>query len=140
MWIADVKPDTGRIQICADVNSTLASICKNLLVTEQNIDFQITESPVTHSEVISFTPFEAPVNSTINVCVYVFKSDTGDCDSGTVRSDNRIHDFLVFSRISSVFYDEEDERWYEYGKCYMNTQGSGEICPEDEGIGTPSLE
>jgi hypothetical protein len=140
VWVADVKPDIGRIQICADVNSTLASICKNLVITEQDIDFQIAESPITHSEILSFTPFEAPVNSSVNVCVYVFKSDTGDCDSGTVRSDNRIHDFLVFSNTSPVFYDYEDGRLYEYGKCYMNTQGSGEICPEDEGIGMPILD
>jgi hypothetical protein len=38
VWLADVKPDTGEVQLCIDVNTTFASICKKFDVGALKID------------------------------------------------------------------------------------------------------
>jgi hypothetical protein len=87
-----------------------------------------------------------PINSTFDVCVYVFKTDTGHCDDGVAtanlpKEEGKIQDVLVFTHISPVFYSEEDGRLYHFGHCYaahsVNRNQSLPSCPEDEGVNLP---
>jgi hypothetical protein len=84
VWLANVKPDTGHVQLCVDVNTTFSSICKMFDVGAIKIDYNLTEAPVVNLGVFNLTRMQAPINSTFDVCVYVFKTDTGHCNDGVV--------------------------------------------------------
>ena len=45
---------------------------------------------------------------------------------------------MLFTKVKSVFYDEETERVYEYGQCYLEKDGS-KLCIEDEGVQYPEM-
>ena len=46
VWLANVKPYTGHVQLCVDVNTTFASICKAFDSGALRLDYNVTEVPV----------------------------------------------------------------------------------------------
>jgi len=112
----------------------------------------VTEAPVVNAGTFNLTRTQAPLNSTFDVCVYVFKTDTGDCDDGIVtailpKEECQSRDLMLFTRISPVHYDKQDGRLYHFEHCYAShTTEKNQIspppsfCPEDEGVAVPNLD
>ena len=147
VWLADVKPDTGQVQLCIDVNTTFTSLCKKFDAGGLKIDNNVTEVPVVNAGEFKLTRTQAPINSTFDVCLYVFKTDTGSCTDGIVTADlskeeGKIQDLMLFTHISPVYYDEQDGRLYHFDHCYANhspdKNQSLQFCPQDEGVAVPN--
>src|SRR5437016_5730995 len=99
-------------QFRLDNKSLLASYAK-FDVGASKIDYNVTEAPVVKLGVFNLTTTQAPMNSIFDVCVHVFKTDTGHCADGVVtanlpKEEGKVQDVLVFTRISPVFYSEPD--------------------------------
>jgi hypothetical protein len=111
------------------------------------LDYNVTEVPVVNAGTFNLTRTQAPLNSTFDVCVYVFKTDTGDCADGRVtanlpKEEGQIQDLMLFTRISPVYYDKQDGRLYHFEHCYTSQSTdknqSLPFCPEDEGVAVPN--
>jgi hypothetical protein len=149
VWLANVKPDTGQVQLCVDVNTTFSSVCNKFDAGALKIDYNVTEAPVVNAGTFNLTRTQAPLNSTFDVCVYVFKTDTGDCDDGIVtanlpKEEGQIQDLMLFTRISPVYYDKQDGRLYHFEHCYTSHSTDKNhipptpFCYKDEGVAVPN--
>jgi hypothetical protein len=146
VWLANVKPDTGRVQLCVDVNTTFSSVCKKFDAGALKLDYNVTEVPVVNAGIFNLIRTQAPLNSTFDVCVYVFKTDTGDCADGIVtanlpKEEGQIQGLMLFTRISPVYYDEQDGRLSHFDHSYANhfpDKNKSPLCFEDEGVRVPN--
>jgi len=137
VWIADVKPDHDDVELCVDVIATGAFKCKRLDATKIEADESLTDVPVVNAGLFKFSA--APVNSTVVACLYVSKTNTGDCSSSesTNVPGNNTTNILLFTRINPAYYNPHDGRVYEYDREYHLPDGTNRTFV-DEGIAVPS--
>jgi hypothetical protein len=140
VWLADVKPDTGMVQVCVDIPDTGASKCKKFDGSASKKEsLGISSDPtIIDAGIYKLGLERAKENSTLIGCVYVFKDDTGYCTKDKILPINEIHAIMLFTKVKPVFYDKETGRLYRYGQCYFENE-STKYCVEDEGIQYPQL-
>lgn len=131
-----MKPDSNDIKLCVDIIDTGAFKCKRFDATSIRPDYSLTDAPVVNAGLFEFSSSEAPVNSTVIACLYVFKTYTGDCSETKNNEGNRIEDILLFTRINPAYYDQEDGRVYEYNREYHIPDGTNRTIV-DEGVAVP---
>jgi len=140
VWLADVKPDTGMIQVCVDIADTGASKCKKFDGSASKKEsLGVSSDPtIIDAGIYKLGLERAKENSTLIGCVYVFKDDTGYCAKDKISPINETHAIMLFTKVKPVFYDKETGRLYRYGQCYFENE-STKYCVEDEGIQYPQL-
>ena len=140
VWLADVKSNTGTVKICIDIPETGSSSCKKFDASSSRADSvgESSEPIIIDAGIYNLELDNALENSTLTGCVYVFKNDDGYCTEDTISPVNETHEMMLFTKVKSVFYDEETERVYEYGQCYLEKDGS-KLCIEDEGVQYPEM-
>lgn len=140
VWLADVKPDTGIVQVCVDIPDTGAFKCKKFdgSASKKESLGLASEPIIIDAGIYKLNLNNAMENSTLTGCVYVFKDDTGYCGKDTVSPINETHAMMLFTKVNPVFYDKETGRIYEYGQCYFEKEGSSS-CIEDEGVQYPEI-
>jgi hypothetical protein len=140
VWLADVKPDTGMVQVCVDIPDTGASKCKKFDGSASKKEsLGISSDPtIIDAGIYKLGLERAKENSTLIGCVYVFKDDTGYCTKDKILPINETHAIMLFTKVKPVFYDKETGRLYRYGQCYFENE-STKYCVEDEGIQYPQL-
>jgi hypothetical protein len=132
VWLADVKPDTGMVQVCVDIPDTGASKCKKFDGSASKKEsLGISSDPtIIDAGIYKLGLERAKENSTLIGCVYVFKDE--------ILPMNETHAIMLFTKVKPVFYDKETGRLYRYGQCYFENE-STKYCVEDEGIQYPQL-
>lgn len=140
VWLADVKPDTGMVQVCVDIPDTGASKCKKFdgSANKKESLGVSSDSTIIDAGIYKLGLERAKENSTLIGCVYVFKDDTGYCTKDKILPMNETHAIMLFTKVKPVFYDKETGRLYRYGQCYFENE-STKYCVEDEGIQYPQL-
>jgi hypothetical protein len=140
VWLADVKSNTGKVQVCLDIPETGASDCKKFDASASRKDsLGLPSDPIVIDAGMYKLDLDNTLeNSTLTGCVYVFKDDTGYCSKDTVSPVNKTHEMMLFRTVQPVFYDKETGRLYEYGQCYSEKEGS-DFCVEDEGVQYPEM-
>ncbi|HKQ22240.1 MAG TPA: hypothetical protein VJS91_09385 [Nitrososphaeraceae archaeon] len=140
VWLADVKSNTGTVQVCVDIPETGSSSCKKFDASSSRADSvgQSSEPIIIDAGIYNLGLDNALENSTLTGCVYVFKTDNGYCTEDTIPPVNETHEMMLFTKVKSVFYDDETGRVYEYGQCYLEKDGS-KLCIEDEGVQYPEM-
>ena len=138
VWLADVKPDTGMVQVCVDIPDTGASKCKKFDGSASKKEsLGVSSNPtIIDAGIYKLGLERAKENSTLIGCVYVFKDDTGYCAKDKISPMNETHAIMLFTKVKPVFYDKETGRLYRYGQCYFENEGT-KYCVEDEGIQYP---
>jgi hypothetical protein len=141
VWLADVKPNTGTVQVCVDIPETGSSLCKKFDASSSRSDSvgQSFEPIIIDAGIYNLGLNNALENSTLTGCVYVFKADDGYCTEDTISPVNETHEMMLFTKVKSVFYDKDAGRVYEFGRCYLEKDGS-KLCIEDEGVQYPGKE
>ncbi|MGC1132274.1 MAG: hypothetical protein WA941_05595 [Nitrososphaeraceae archaeon] len=137
VWIADVKPDSDDVELCVDVIETGAFKCKRFDATIIEPDESLTDVPVVNAGLFEFSTSQAPVNSTVVACLYVFKTYTGDCSESTIGPGKNTTNILLFTRINPAYYNKDDGRVYEYDREYHLPDGTNRSFV-DEGVAVPS--
>ena len=137
VWIAEVKPDSDDVKLCVDVIETGAFKCTRFDATMVEQSESLTDVPVINAGLFAFSTSQAPLNSTIVACLYVFKTYTGDCSESTNDRGNNTTNILLFTRINPAYYNQEDGRVYEYDREYHLPDGTNRIFV-DEGVAVPS--
>jgi hypothetical protein len=140
VWLADVKSNTGKVQVCLDIPETGASDCKKFDASaSKNESLGLPSDPtVIDAGMYKLGLYNTLENSTLTGCVYVFKDDTGYCSKDTISPVNETHAMMLFTKVQPVFYENETGRLYEYGQCYLEKDGS-KFCVEDEGVQYPEM-
>ena len=140
VWLADVKPDTGMVQVCVDIPDTGASKCKKFDGSANKKEsLGVSSDPtIIDAGIYKLGLERAKENSTLIGCVYVFNDDTGYCAKDKISPMNETHAIMLFAKVKPVFYDKETGRLYRYGQCYFENE-STKYCVEDEGIQYPQL-
>jgi hypothetical protein len=140
VWLADVKSNTGKVQVCLDIPETGASDCKKFDASaSKNESLGLPSDPtVIDAGMYKLGLNNTLENSTLTGCVYVFKDDTSYCSKDTISPVNETHEMMLFTKVQPVFYDNETGRLYEYGQCYLEKDGS-KFCVEDEGVQYPEM-
>lgn len=110
VWLADIRPDSNDVELCVDIIDTGTFKCKRFDATSIRPNYSITDAPVVDAGLFDFSSSEAPVNSTVVACLYVFKTYTGDCSDTKNNESNSIENILLFTRINPAYYDQEDGR------------------------------
>jgi hypothetical protein len=140
VWLADVKPNTGEVQMCVDIPETGASSCKKFDASASKKEsLGLPSDPI----IIDAGTYKLKLNgvtenSTVIGCVYVFKDETGSCGKDRIMPVNETHTMMLFTKVKPVFYDKETGRLYKYGQCYLENSSS-KLCVEDEGVQFPAL-
>ena len=140
VWVADVKSDTGEVQVCVDIPETGASSCKKFDGSASKKEsLGLTSDPI----IIDAGTYKLKLNgvlenSTVIGCVYVFKDETGSCGKDRISPVNETHTMMLFTKVKPVFYDKETGRLYKYGECYLDSNGP-KLCVEDEGVQFPAM-
>ena len=141
VWLADVKSNTGDVQVCVDIPETGASSCKKFDASaSKNESLGLPSDPI----IIDAGTYKlrhngVPENSTVIGCVYVFKDETGSCGKDRITPLNETHTMMLFTKVKPVFYDKETGRLYKYGQCYLENNSGSNLCVEDEGVQSPTL-
>jgi hypothetical protein len=140
VWLADVKSNTGKVQVCLDIPETGASDCKKFDASASKKDsVGLSSDPtIIDAGIYKLGLNNTVENSTLTGCVYVFKDDTGYCSEDRISPVNETHEIMLFTKVQPVFYDKETGRPYEYGQCYLQKEGS-KLCIEDEGVQYPEM-
>lgn len=140
VWLVDVNPNTGKVQVCIDVPDTGASSCRKFDASASRKDSlgKSNEPIVIDGGIYSIPSSNVLNNSKIIGCVYVFKSDTGYCSQERNIPTNETYTMLLFTKVKPVYYDKDAGRLYKYGECYKN-EDSSKICVEDEGVAYPDM-
>ena len=140
VWLADVKPDTGKVQVCVDIPDTGASNCKKFDGSASKKESLGISSDPTIIDAGNYKLGleNATENSTVIGCVYVFKDDTGYCAKDKISPVNETHAIMLFTKVKPVFYDKDTERLYKYGQCYIENENT-KYCVDDEGIQYPKI-
>ncbi|HEY7228243.1 MAG TPA: hypothetical protein VH481_08970 [Nitrososphaeraceae archaeon] len=140
VWLADVKPDTGKVQVCVDIPESGASNCKKFDASASKKDsLGLPSDPIIiDSGMYKLGLNNTMENSTLSGCVYVFKDETGYCSKDRISPINETHEMMLFTKVKPVFYDKETGRLYEYGQCYLQKEGT-KFCVEDEGVQYPEM-
>ena len=140
VWLADVKSNTGEVQLCVDIPETGASSCKKFDASASKREsLGLPSDPI----IIDAGTYKlkldgATENSTVIGCVYVFKDETGYCGEDRITPVNETHTMMLFTKVKPVFYDKDTGRLYKYGQCYLENNSS-KLCVEDEGVQFPKL-
>ncbi len=138
VWLADVKPDSDDVKLCVDIIDTGAFRCKRFDATMSKPNESLTDVPIVDAGLFQFSASEAPTNSTVVACLYVFKTHTGDCSESKNSPENGIENMLLFTRINPAIYNQDDGRVYEYNREYRLPDGTNRTFV-DEGVAVPNL-
>jgi len=140
VWLANVKSNTGKVQVCVDIPETGASSCKKFDASASKKEsLGISSDPIIiDAGIYKLGLGNVSENSTVIGCVYVFKDDTGYCGNDKISPVNETHAMMLFTKVNPVFYDKETGRLYKYGECYLEKEGY-KHCVEDEGVQYPEI-
>jgi hypothetical protein len=140
VWLADVKSNTGKVQVCVDIPETGSSKCKKFDASASKKEsLGLSSDPIIiDAGVYKLGLNNVLENSTLIGCVYVFKDDTGYCAKDRISPVNETHAMMLFTKVKPVLYDKETGRLYKYGECYLEKEGSN-FCIEDEGVQFPEM-
>jgi hypothetical protein len=140
VWLADVKSNTGKVQVCIDIPEVGTSSCKEFDASSSRKDSvgDASEPIIIDAGIYELGLDNVMENSTLTGCAYVFKDDNGYCTEESASPLNETHEMILFTKVKSVFYDKQTGRLYEYGQCYLEKEGS-ELCIEDEGVQFPEM-
>lgn len=124
MWTLHTLIETGAFK------------CKRFDATVIEPDESLTDVSVVNAGLFEFSISQAPVNSTVVTCLYVFKTFTGDCNESTIGPGKNSTIILLTTRINPAYYNEDDGRVYEYDREYHLPDGTNRTFV-DEGVAVP---
>lgn len=140
VWLADVKNDTGLVQVCVDIPDTGSSMCEKFDASasrKESVGVS-TDPIIIDAGTYKLGLENAEENSTLLGCVYVFKDDTGYCAKDRIAPIDNTHEIMLFTKVKPVLYDKETGRLYKYGECYFEKESTN-YCVENEGVQYPQI-